>query len=327
MEFVKIAGMNTQDIWRAKARIQQVVERTPLIYSEMLSSHTGGKVYLKLENLHPTGAFKIRGAANKILSLSEDQKKKGIATFSTGNHGIAVAYLAGRLGVPATVCISRRVPKEKVNKLKKLGAEVEIIGENQDDAEKFCYELERETGVTIIKPFDDREVIAGQGTIGLEILEQLPEIDQAVIPLSGGGLLSGIGLALKSAYPSIAVTGVSMEKGAVMHESLKQGRPVVLKESDTLADSLLGGLGPENRYTFQMVRELIDDSELVSETFIAKGIMFMLEYHKMAIEGAAGAGIGWLLHEKTQWKGKNVVVIVSGNNIDHSTIRSLMERY
>ncbi|SEA20721.1 threonine dehydratase [Thalassobacillus cyri] len=326
MESVQTAGVTFRDIWRAKKRITSVVEKTPLLYSQPLSDKAGTNVYLKLENMQPTGAFKLRGAANKMLSLSEEARKKGVATFSTGNHGIAVAHVAGLNNIPATVCISRRVPQEKVKKLKRLGAHVEIVGENQDDAEQYCYELEKQSGITVVKPFDDPEVIAGQGTIGLEILEECPEVDQAIIPLSGGGLLAGISLALKSVDSKIDITGVSMEKGAVMHESLKRGKPVVLKESDTLADSLLGGLGPDNRYTFPVVQQLMDKSVLVSEESIAKGIMFMLEYHKMAIEGAAGAGIGWLLGEETS-RHKHIVIVISGNNVDHDTIRSLADKY
>ncbi len=323
---MQVAGVTIRDVWRAQKRIASIVSKTPLLFSQHLSDRLEANVYLKLENMQPTGAFKLRGAANKILSLTREEKNKGVATFSTGNHGIAVAHVAKAANIPATVCISRRVPQEKVKKLKRLGAHVEIVGDNQDDAEQYCYELEKQSGVTVIKPFDDPEVIAGQGTIALELLEECPEIDQAVIPLSGGGLLAGISLALKSTDATINITGVSMEKGAVMHESLKHGRPIVLKESDTLADSLLGGLGPDNRYTFSMVKQLMDKSVLVSEDSIAKGIMFMLEYHKMAIEGAAGAGIGWLLGEESS-KYKNIVLVISGNNVDHDTIRSLTGKY
>ncbi|GGC99564.1 hydroxyectoine utilization dehydratase EutB [Thalassobacillus devorans] len=326
MESVQTADVTFRDIWRAKKRIATIATKTPLLFSQPLSDRMGSHVYIKLENMQPTGAFKLRGAANKMLSLTEEERKKGVATFSTGNHGIAVAYVAGKNNIPATVCISKRVPQEKVKKLKELGAHVEIVGDNQDDAEQYCYELEKQSGITVVKPFDDPEVIAGQGTIGLEILEDCPEIDQAIIPLSGGGLLAGISLALKTTDPQINITGVSMEQGAVMHESLKHGKPIVLKEADTLADSLLGGLGPDNRYTFSMVKQLMDESVLVSEDSIAKGIMFMLEYHKMAIEGAAGAGIGWLLGEESN-KYKNIVLVISGNNVDHDTIRSLTGKY
>ncbi|MFD2923685.1 pyridoxal-phosphate dependent enzyme [Halobacillus naozhouensis] len=312
-------------IWKAKQRVAGLVLQTPLIYSDALSKHTGNQVYLKLENHQPTGAFKLRGAANKILSLSKDDQKKGVATFSTGNHGIAVAYVAKQLGIRSIVCISSRVPKGKVNRLKDLGAEVAVVGENQDDAEDYCYRLEKEQGVSVIKPFDDLEVIAGQGTIGIEVLEQCPDIDEIVIPLSGGGLLSGIGYTLKSNDSSIQVTGVSMEKSAVMHESLKQGYPIKIAETPTLADSLLGGIGPDNQYTFQLTKQYMDNSVLISEKAIAEGVLFLLEHHKMAVEGAAGAVIGKLLSEKQKGDGRVIVGVVSGNNIDHETVSELLK--
>lgn len=313
-----------RDVWKAQNRIRKTVQKTPLVFSHPLSDITGANIYLKLENMHETGAFKIRGAANKILSLTAEQRSKGVATFSTGNHGIAVAYLAKQLNIPATICISRRVPKEKVNKLKGSGALVEVVGDNQDDAEAFCKELEQKYGIAIIPPFDDPEIIAGQGTIGAEIMEELPEIDEAVIPLSGGGLLAGIAFFLKNVDSAINITGISMESSAVMHESLKQGQPVVLKEADTLADSLLGGIGADNRYTFSMTKKYMNQSYLVSEKSIAKGILFMAEHHKMIIEGAAAAGIGWLLKQK-KLTGKNIVVIISGNNIDHLSVSALIK--
>ncbi|WP_245804760.1 hydroxyectoine utilization dehydratase EutB [Halobacillus hunanensis] len=316
--------ISLREIWKARQRITGLAIQTPLIYSNTLSNYTGNQVYLKLENHQPTGAFKLRGAANKILSLSNEGQKRGVATFSTGNHGIAVAYVAKQLGIHSVVCISSRVPKGKVNRLKELGAEVVVVGENQDDAEDYCYRLEQEQGVSVIKPFDDLDVIAGQGTIGLEVLDQCPDIDEILIPLSGGGLLSGIGYTLKSNDPSIQVTGVSMENSAVMHESLKQGRPIKIAESPTLADSLLGGIGPDNQYTFQLTKQYMDKSVLISEKAIAEGVLFLLEHHKMAVEGAAGAAIGKLLSEK-QGDGRVVVAIVSGNNIDHETVSELLK--
>ncbi|MFQ3545959.1 hydroxyectoine utilization dehydratase EutB [Halobacillus rhizosphaerae] len=316
--------LTPRDLWKAKWRIKSVAEITPLLYSEPLSRQLGANIYLKLESNQPTGAFKLRGAANKILSLSQEELRKGVAAFSTGNHGIAVAYVAKQLGIKATVCLSNRVPQEKVNRLKRLNAEVKIIGSNQDDAEEYCYQLEAEEGQTVIKPFDDLDVIAGQGTIGLEILEQCPDVDQVVIPLSGGGLLSGIAFAVKTVDPAINITGVSMEKAAVMYESLKAGRPVVMQEEETLADSLLGGIGTDNQYTFSMTKQYIDQAVLVSEQSIASGMRAMLEFHKMAVEGAAASGIGWLLDKQPQ-NDRNIVVIISGNNVDHQTIQRIIK--
>lgn len=314
-----------RDLWKARHRIQPIVGSTALHYSEPLSELTNTPVYLKLEQSHPTGSFKIRGAANKMLSLSAQEQEKGVTTFSTGNHGIAVAYVAKEIGIPCTVCISNRVPKQKVDRLKKLKAEVIVTGNSQDQAALHCKQLEVQSGMTVIPPFDDQAVIAGQGTIGLELMEQCPDLQQAIIPLSGGGLLSGISYALKSIDESIRVTGVSMEKSAVMHESLKTGQPVAMEEEETLADSLLGGIGDPNVHTFAMTRELLDEAILVSEQSIAKGMLYMLDHHKMAVEGAAASGIGFLLKEAKRGKGP-IVVIVTGNNVDPAIIEGLIKQ-
>src|SRR5690606_5149226 len=184
-------------VWEAKKRISSIVSRTPLIASSTLNDQLGTSAYLKLENYHEIGAFKIRGAANKLLSLSTDEKAKGVTTFSTGNHGLAVAFVAKQIGIKAIICVSNRVPEAKINRLNRLGAEVQIVGKSQDDAEEFCYRLQEERGLTVIKPFDDPHVIHGQGTIGLELIDDLPNIDTAIIQVSGGGLFAGIAFVLK----------------------------------------------------------------------------------------------------------------------------------
>ncbi|MFY4777115.1 hydroxyectoine utilization dehydratase EutB [Metabacillus sp. RGM 3146] len=315
------------DIWKARKRITAIVNRTPLIQSGILSEKIGRPVYLKLENVHEIGAFKVRGAANKILSLSEEEKKRGVATFSTGNHGMAVAYVAKKLGIDAFVCISNRVPKAKVDSLKRLGAKIEIVGNSQDDAGERCYELEREKGLTVIQPFDDPHVIAGQGTIGLELLEDLPNLKDVIVPLSGGGLLSGIGLALKSNDHEIRVTGVSMEQSAVMYESLKSGKPIMLEESETLADSLLGGIGLDNQYTFSMVRQYMDELVLIPEDEIAYSMAFMMDKHKIIMEGAAATGIAAVLGTKIPHQDGDIAVIISGHNVDLSILLQLIQNY
>jgi threonine dehydratase len=311
-----VKSVTIRDVWEARKRIAPVVKKTPLLYSHRLSEIAEASVYLKLENIHDIGAFKVRGAANKILSLSPEEQKYGVATFSTGNHGQAVAYVAQQLGIKATVCISNRVPKAKVDAIRRWGAHIEIVGESQDAAGEHCYRLQEEQGLTVIKPFDDPHVIAGQGTIGLEILEDLPHVDMAIGGLSGGGLHAGIGLALKSNDPNIQVIGVSMYHGAVMHESLKVGKPVVLDERDTLADSLLGGIGLDNMYTFPMVQKYVDKSILISEDAIAEGMAFMLEQHRIVVEGAAAVGIGALLRKKIVKKDAHIAVIITGCNVD-----------
>jgi len=321
------SGQLIQKIWEARKQIKPLISSTPLIHSLPSSEKIDSNVYLKLENLQKTGSFKVRGAANKILNLTEEEKKCGVATFSTGNHGLAVAYVAQKLGIQSTICISNRVPKAKVDALKKSGAQIQIIGDSQDEAEKYCYELEEKYGMTVVKPFDDLDVIAGQGTIGLEILEEVPDLEALLVPLSGGGLLAGTALALKSIHPSIQVIGVSMEKSPVMYESIKAGNPVVLREQSTLADSLLGGIGLNNEYTFHIIKENVDDLLLVSEEEIAEGMGFMMDAHRMAVEGAAAVGIAAILNKKLSKTYRKMGAIVTGCNVDLSVVTHVLQNY
>ncbi|WP_338450660.1 hydroxyectoine utilization dehydratase EutB [Niallia oryzisoli] len=321
------SGQFIQKIWKARKQIKPIISTTSLIHSLPLSEKVDSNVYLKLENLQKTGSFKVRGAANKILNLTEEEKRCGVATFSTGNHGLAVAYVAQKLGIQSTICISNRVPKAKVDALKKSGAQIEMIGDSQDDAEKYCYELEERYGMTVVKPFDDLDVIAGQGTIGFEILEEVPDLEALLVPLSGGGLLAGTALALKSINPSIQVIGVSMERSPVMYESIKVGNPVVLREQYTLADSLLGGIGLNNEYTFNMIKENVDDLLLVSEEEIAEGMGFMIDAHRMVVEGAAAVGMAAILNKKLSKIYRKIGTIVTGCNVDLSVVTHVLQNY
>lgn len=319
--------MEIKEIWEARKRIASLVKKTPLIESSVLSERLGRPVYLKLENTHDIGAFKIRGAANKILSLSEEEKRRGVTTYSTGNHGMAVAFVAQKVGIEAVVCISNRVPKAKVDSLKRLGARIEVVGESQDAAGVRCFELEKESGYTVIEPFDDPYVIAGQGTIGLELLEDVPNLADVLVPLSGGGLLSGIGLALKTNSPEIRITGISMEQSAVMHESLKAGKPLEIEESKTLADSLLGGIGLNNHYTFGMVGEFMDQMVLIPEEEIGYAMAYMMDKHRIIMEGAAATGVAAALGDQIPYQNGALVVIITGQNVDISILLELIQKY
>lgn len=312
-----------QDVQEAQQRISPISSKTPLRFSQKLSELTGSHVYLKLENLNTSNSFKIRGAANKILNLTQEERERGITTFSTGNFGMSVAYVAKQLGIDATICISNRVPKKKIDALISIGADVERVGDSQDDAEKQSFKLEKDQGLTVIHPFDDPLVIAGQGTIGLEILEELPETDTVLAGLSGGGLHSGLGVALKNKNPDLKLIGLSTERGATMYESIQAGKPIIIKEQDTLADSLLGGIGLENQYTFQMVQQYVDEIALLNEKAFADGMAFMFEHHQMVIEGAAAAGIGAILNEKVQL-GSNVVLVITGSSVDRAVVLDLL---
>ncbi|MCK8601436.1 hydroxyectoine utilization dehydratase EutB [Desulfoferrobacter suflitae] len=308
--------ISLKEIYRAKERISSIAWQTPLIPSPSLSELTGDSVYLKYEGLQPTGSFKIRGAANKLLSLSEEEKSRGVIAFSTGNHGRAVAAVAKQLGIRAVICLSNRVPQYRVEAMRQLGAEVAVHGVSQDEAYAYAIELQREQKLTMIKPFDDPFIIAGQGTIGLELMEDRPDIDTAIVPVSGGGLVAGIAFALKSADPSLRVIGVSMECAPAMYHCLKEGRPVEIEEKDSLADALLGGIGLDNRYTFPMTQTYVDDMVLVSEDEIARGMFFALDKHHLVVEGSGAVGIAALLSGKTANLGKNIAVVMSGSNVD-----------
>lgn len=313
-----------RDFYLAKKRISNLVRKTPLIKSEPLSDKTGSYIYLKLESIQNTGSFKIRGAANKLLSLDKDEKRLGVIAFSSGNHGRAVSYVAHQMGIPAVVCVSDRVPVYRVNSMKELAAEVVQSGTCQDEAYVNALRIQKERNLTMIEPFDDPLVISGQGTIGIEILEDLPSIDTVVIPLSGGGLISGIALALKEADPSIRIIGVSMDCAPAMYHSIKAGKPIEIEEKDSLADALLGGIGMDNQFTFSMVQNLVDDIILVSEEEIAKGMFFAFDTHHLVIEGAGAVGISAILSEKLiPAFGETIVVLLSGGNVDASLLTKI----
>lgn len=313
-------GITLRHVFLAQQTIAPLARRTPLIPSAALTDHAGTAVHLKLEALQETGAFKLRGAANKILNLAPEEKERGVVTVSTGNHGRAVAYVARRLGIQAVICLSELVPANKVEALQRLGAEIVIHGRSYDDAGERAAQLEAERGLTMIHPFDDPEIIAGQGTIGLEVLQELPTVDTVLVPLSGGGLISGIGLALKSADPAIRVVGVSMERAPVMYHSLRAGKPVQMPEEPTLADSLRGGIGLDNRYTFSLVKRYVDDVVLVTEEEIAAAMAFALHEHHLALEGGGAVGIAALLYHKVADLGKTTAVVLSGGNVNMPTL-------
>jgi threonine dehydratase len=303
-------------IWKARQAIAPFVRRTPLIRSEALSAQLGRNVHLKLETQQRTGSFKLRGATNRLLQLSSLERERGVIAVSTGNHARAVAHAARVQRVHAVVCMSLLVPANKVEVVRALGAEVRIVGRNQDEAEVVAKELAAERGLTFVSPFDDPWVIAGQGTIGLELLEDLPALDAVLVPLSGGGLIGGIALALKSADPAIRVIGVSMERGPAMVRSLEGGRPIAVDEEPSLADALGGGIGLDNRYTFALVREYVDETVLVSEAEIAAAMCHCYWQEQQIVEGGGAVGVASLLARKASPSGDDLAVVLSGDNID-----------
>jgi threonine dehydratase len=305
------------DVYRAHARLKPMILQTPLLASADLAEETGARaVHLKLECLQNTGAFKVRGAANKILSLSNEEKKKGVVTFSTGNHGKAVAYMAEQIGMQAVVCLSEHVAPYRVKAIRRLGAEVSVKGRSQDEAEKNYQDLTASRGLVPVVPFDDPLIIAGQGTIALEILAKLPDTDVLLIQLSGGGLLSGIAMAAKSINPGIHIVAVSLDQSPAMLESLKAGRPVQVDEKNSIADSLLGGIGFDNHYTLSLVEKFTDEHLLITEDEIIDGMFYVFDKHRLIVEGAAAVGVGALMNQKINVKGKKVVTLLSGSSIN-----------
>jgi threonine dehydratase len=303
------------EIEAARRRIAGAVRLTPVEPSASLTARTGVPVWLKCEHHQHTGSFKLRGATNAVAQLSEDERARGVVAASTGNHGRALAHAAAAAGARAVICMSRLVPANKVSAIESLGAEVRIVGRSQDDAQVEVERLVAEEGLAMIPPFDDPRVVAGQGTLGLEMLEAVPELECVLVQLSGGGLIAGIAAALKARVPGVRVVGVSMARGAAMAASLEAGHPVQVEELATLADSLGGGIGLANRVTFPMVRELVDEVVLLSEPEIAAGVRHSYWEERQVVEGAGGAGVAALLAGKVAPRGPTMLLL-SGANID-----------
>lgn len=308
-------SISLRHILHAQKRINSSVLRTPVTLSKSLSQLTGCKISLKLEHHQVTGSFKLRGALNAVLSLSAKERKCGVVGVSTGNYGRALAHSATQNGVKCIICMSSLVPQNKVQGVKDAGAEVRIIGNSQDEAQLEVDRLIKEEQMIMLPPFDHPDVIAGQGTLGLEIVEEVPDVEAIFIPLSGGGLAAGVALAAKTMVPDVKIIGVSMELGASMHASLRAGTPVQVDEHASLADSLGGGIGLDNRYTFSMVRDLVDEVLLLTEKEIAAGIHHAYWHEGQVLEGAGSVGIGTLLAGKATVTGPSVLLL-SGCNID-----------
>lgn len=302
------------DIEAAQTLIAPSIYRTRTERSASLSHKMGVPVHLKLEHHQWTGSFKLRGATNAILNLTDAQRAQGVVGVSTGNHGRGLAYAARQNGVRCIICMSELVPQNKIDGIKAQGAEVHIVGRSQDDAQVEVDRLVID-GMTMIPPFDHPDIIAGQGTVGLELAEDLLDLTTAVVPLSGGGLISGVAVALKARLPNIKLIGVSMERGAAMYQCQKAGKPMIVPELATLADSLGGGIGLNNAYTFGMTRDLVDDIVIVSEAEIARAIRHAYWQENQIIEGSGSVGIAALLSSKVTPEG-TTALLLSGGNID-----------
>lgn len=307
----------------ARSRIAGMATETPLVPSPYLSDLAGGPFLLKLEMTQPMGAFKLRGAANAIQALPGDAG--GVTCCSTGNHGRGVAYAARERGLRAVICMSALVPQAKIDGIKALGAEVRIVGKSQDEAMAESLRLVQAEGLVEISPFDDPYVIAGQGTIGLELLDQCRDLATVLVPLSGGGLAGGIAMAVKSRRPDVKVIGVSMDRGAAMHASLQAGKPVEVEEVASLADSLGGGIGLDNRLSYPLCRDYLDDVLLVTEEEIYRAMQTIYYEDRLVCEGACVVGIAALQSGKLHKSNGPIATIITGRNIDMTVHAAIMQ--
>lgn len=308
-------GVTPEEIEAAATRIAGRVRRTFCDPSPSLTALAGVPVRLKLEHQQITGAFKLRGATNAVALLTEGPPVAGVTTASTGNHGRALAVAAAASGLRAIICMSRLVPRNKLEAIRAAGAEARIVGDSQDEAQVEAERLVAEEGFAYVPPFDDAAVIAGQGTLGLEMLQDMQDAAAVVVPLSGGGLIAGIALAMKAARPGLQVIGVSMTRGAAMAESLRAGHPVAVRELPTLADSLGGGIGARNRHTLALCRDLVDEVVLLSEAEIAAGIRHCYVEERQVVEGGGAVAPAALIAGKLRLPGP-AVLLLSGGNID-----------
>ncbi len=318
---------NIQDIKEAKMMIRDYVRKTPLIQSMFLSNDiTGGNVYLKLENMQFTGSFKYRGALNKILHLTDEQKEKGIITASAGNHAQGLALTGKLLGIKATVIMPEEAPIAKQEATRGYGAEVILKGETFNDSRLYMEQLAKETGKTIVHPYDDNEVMAGQGTIGLEILDSIWNVNTVIVPVGGGGLISGIATALKSFNPSIHVIGVQAENVHGMAESVKQGKITSQFTAHTIADGTEVAIPGEK--TYEVADKLVDEFILVTEDEISNAMRHLMQRAKIITEGAGALPTAAILSGKIdpKWlKDKTTVALVSGGNVDLTRVSHIID--
>lgn len=309
-------------IYHAAFILKDAARRTDLLPAPKINP--AASVYLKTENLQNTGSFKLRGAYYKISQLSEEEKAKGVVACSAGNHAQGVALAASKAGIPSIICLPEGAPISKVEATKGFGAEVCLVPGVYDDAYEKAIELRDKEGYTFIHPFDDEAVIAGQGTIGLEILDQLPDVDAVVVPIGGGGLISGVAFALKSLKPDIKVYGVQAEGAPSMRHSLDEGHICALDDVNTIADGIK--VKEPGTNTFDLVSRYVDDVVTVSDDEVAGAILALIEQHKLITEGAGAVSVAAVMYDKVPVQGQNVVCLLSGGNIDVTILSKVIER-
>jgi len=316
-----------REVQEAECRIRDYIRETPLEYSHPLSSMGRGNVYLKLENVQVSGSFKIRGVFNKLLSLNfNEYRGRKFITASTGNHGVAFAHAISTLDLQGIVFLPENTSPAKIRDIEQYNVELQFYGTDSVETERFARRFAEKMGFMYIPPYNDPKIIGGQGTIGIELERQLKDINHILVPVGGGGLISGIAGYLKKVMPNVEVIGVQPENSAVMYHSIRAGRILNMESKPTLSDGTVGGI-EENSITFELCKRYVDDFILVSEREIAKSILFILERHHLLIEGAAALPVAAYLSDPDRFRGGNVVLVLSGCRIDLSTLKEILKSY
>jgi threonine dehydratase len=318
------SDVTLSDIEAARVRIAGRVRTTPCARSRFLSESTGASVFLKMENLQLMGSFKERGACNRLLQLTPEERRRGVIAASAGNHALGVAYHARALGVPATIVMPRTSPLVKVMDTRALGATVEQVAGGYDDAFEVATRRARDRGLVVIHAFDDPHVLAGQGTLGLEIIEQVPTVEAVLTAVGGGGLMAGVATAIKATRPAVRLIGVQTEAMPAMQAALRGGHPVRIEATPTIADGI--AVGQVGALPFTAVTRLVDDVVTVDDEEIAEAILTLLEKEKTVAEGAGAAPLAALIHRELGLTGKTVVVVVGGGNIDVNVLSRIIDR-
>ena len=307
----------------AANRIAAYVRETPLDYSAFFSEQTGADVYLKLENLQHTGSFKLRGAFNKLLTLSDEQRAAGGVAASSGNHGAAIAYAMNKLGVSGTIFVPEQTSPTKVDAIRRVGGDVRFFGTDGLDTEMHARDYALQNGMEYLSPYNDADVIAGQGTCGVEIAKQLSQVDAVYIAVGGGGLISGVGAFLKSVNPAVQVIACQPAASPVMTESVRAGEIIDMPSEPTLSDGTAGGI-EAGAITFDICREVVDDYIVVGEDQIAAAMCDFIDSHHMLPEGAAGVALAGLNVNGREYSGDNVVVVICGGNVSRETLKKVI---
>lgn len=311
------------EIVLAANRIGPNIRETALDHSPYFSELTGANVYMKLENLQHTGSFKLRGAFNKLLQLTPEQRRTGCVTASSGNHGAAIAFAMKRLGVTGVIFVPEQTSSAKVDAIKRSGGDVRLFGTDGLDTETHAREYAAENNMVYLSPYNDVDVVAGQGSIGVELAKQLPKIDAVFIAVGGGGLISGIGTFLKSVNNEVEIVSCQPAASAVMTESVKAGEILDLPSEPTLSDGTAGGI-EAGSITFDICREVVDRYVVVSEEQIAHAMREFIDSHHMLLEGAAGVAIAGFLEVADEYKDKNVVIVICGGNVSRETLKKII---